>query len=289
SSWARVLIGAICELIGGEAGNMACTARWNEPGQARSRASPQRRASEERELVWAPWPTLKNERPTGAKGEPKATQPPKTARAELRRTQPSLSLFSRPGSPGRISPATARTTRLSSRPSSPTPKQSMPFATLLPQRGRTEAVKMRASSTTGNIKVPVLRGLDAEAVSGPSQKRSRPGDAPEPSLTPRGTCPARFTTLAEARWAFKTRVGAVEQACMRVVVERSFRLTVISSSSAERERPIPAWHRAQPGRSQGSDGPDTTYDGACMGFASAVGALQHACCKLGGMEVQLSR
>lgn len=34
----------------------------------------------------------------------------------------------------------------------------------------------------------------------------------------------------------------------------------------------------------GSDGPDTTYDGACMGFASAVGALQHACCKLGGME-----
>eukprot|EP00913_Durusdinium_trenchii_P032495 g30421.t2 len=85
-SWARVLIGAICELIGGEAGNMACTARWNEPGQARSRASPQRRASEERELVWAPWPTLKNERPTGAKGEPKATQPPKTARAELRRT-----------------------------------------------------------------------------------------------------------------------------------------------------------------------------------------------------------
>eukprot|EP00913_Durusdinium_trenchii_P032496 g30422.t1 len=70
---------------------------------------------------------------------------------------------------------------------------------------------MRASSTTGNIKVPVLRGLDAEAVSGPSQKRSRPGDAPEPSLTPRGTCPARFTTLAEARWAFKTRVGAVER------------------------------------------------------------------------------
>eukprot|EP00435_Cladocopium_sp_Y103_P023315 s1922_g5.t1 len=142
-------------------------------------------------------------------------QPPKTARADLRRTQPCLSPRQvSPAATRPVSPAVPATARLSRTNSPAQLRQVMPFATLLPRRNTEATMKTsQRSSNTSVVKAPVLRGLDVEAVSGPPlHKRSRPGDAPEQYLTPRGTCPVRFTTLAEARWAYKERVGAVQRA-----------------------------------------------------------------------------
>jgi len=205
----------------------------------RGRASPQRRASDD----LAPWPCPKTQRGerTGRIAFGSGLQPPKTARNDLRRTQPCLSprqVSPMPVSPSRpVSPSLGSKARLSRTNSPAVLRQAAPFATLLPRRN-TEAIKttQRSSNGTGTpgTKAPVLRGLDVEAVSGPPlHKRSRPGDAPEQYLTPRGTCPVRFTTLAEARWAFKERVGAVERA-LEFTATMSERLEGIKDHLASR-------------------------------------------------------
>ena len=210
----------------------------------RARASPQRRASDD----LAPWPCPKTQRGerTNRIAFGSGLQPPKTARNDLRRTQPCLSprqVSPMPVSPSRpVSPSLGSKVRLSRTNSPAVLRQAAPFATLLPRRN-TEAIKptQRSSNGTGSngtstpvTKAPILRGLDAEAVSGPPfHKRSRPGDAPEQYLTPRGTCPVRFTTLAEARWAFKERVGAVERA-LEFTATMSERLEGIKDHLASR-------------------------------------------------------
>lgn len=177
-----------------------------QAAQARMRASPQRRASDE--LAYFPCPKQSDRDRTTRTG----LQPPKTARTDLRRTQPCLSPRQvSPAATRPVSPAVPATARLSRTNSPAQLRQVMPFATLLPRRS-TEAT-MKTSQRSNTVQAPVLRGLDVEAVSGPPlHKRSRPGDASEQYLTPRGTCPVRFTTLAEARWAYKERVGAVQRA-----------------------------------------------------------------------------
>ncbi|CAJ1337942.1 unnamed protein product [Effrenium voratum] len=182
------------------------TRRAEAAGQARLRASPQaRRASEE----LAPWPTpLKTHRGDRDKTRDLRLAPPfpapKTARGERRSpvSSPRPSPL-RPDSPAKL----ARTQKAVTSPA-------LPAATLLQKRqmdAKVQRLHFVESVRAHQVPVLSLEVFGAQAPFPDQPSRSRPGEGEE-FFTPRSYLPD-FTTLAEARFDFKQRVGAVQRSC----------------------------------------------------------------------------